>query len=43
MDAVLSAVVGSACACLVLDAGDHEVTYSDVCSEGDTQQSFSEK
>ena len=32
-----SAVVDSACAGLVLDAGSHEVRSSDVCSVGDTR------
>ena len=37
MDAVQTAVVGSVCAGLVLDAGRHEVRSSDVCSVGDTR------
>ena len=43
MDAMHSAVVGSACAGLVLDAGCHEVRSSDVWAVGDTRESFSEK
>ena len=42
MDAVHTAVVGSACSC-VLEASDHEDRSSDVCYVSETRQSFSAK
>ena len=43
MDAVHATVVGTACAGLELDASSgHKVRSSDVCSVGETRQSFSE-
>ena len=43
MDAVRATVVGTAWAGLEIDAGSvHKVRSSDICSVGETRQSFSE-
>ena len=43
IDAGFSAVVGSACSCVLAAGPDREDRSSDVCYVGDTRQSFSEK